>query len=346
MRRAVRTAEILAIAACLAIAGCADRRAPTPAQGSASASAQPAVAAPPATPQAGWPAIVPALLAKVPDHVDDVFVERNETLARLREDVVGESLTALAALVWTHLPIPDEPIFASVIHANHGLLYDRKAEGDHGFVVWYEGLGTTLEGALPRAYGAGISPAAYGGGSGCVEGEPARDVRGVKVHGDPDSLFVSICLPDDLALTSVGELYDGLVEAVARKRFGASPAAALVGRVPDDAWAVAAWSHPRANVQSGRIVARDLGQRTTIELQLHATRDPQALVARIAKAHARLGLAWLAAIAPVVDGTTVTVTYELDARRHADLWAQVPDRLTGAAVLDARPAELRTLGVP
>ncbi len=329
----------LAIAVLVASVGCSGKRESVRASvGSGTGSS--ALAAAPSG-KTLWPGDVPSLLANVPDEVDDVFVQRGAIV----EGHAEQTIVALAILVFAKLPIPDDVVLASTTSQVHIMLWDDgDRDTDRGCVVSYDGL--ELGSALPRAIASSVSHSPETHKGGCVEDKDARIVRGLQVHGTSDSINGRICLPGNLVLKAAGEILERRIDAVANKKLGASPAAkiltAALSRIEKRTYMAAAWSRKVGAVTSGLVFVRDDGARAWVDLELTAPGAAAQVADEIRALHATLPP--LTAFAPTVTGDVVTVSYELDKKLHEQLWAIVPDDISGADLIASRPAELRTLG--
>jgi len=288
-----------------------------------------------------WPGDIPALLANVPDEVDDVFVQRGAIV----EGHAEQTIVALALLVFAKLPIPDDVVLASTTSQVHIMLWDDgDRDTDRGYVVTYDGI--ELGSALPRAIASSVSHTPETHKGGCIEDETARIDRGLQVHGTSDSLNGRICLPGNLVMKAAGEILERRIDAVATKKLGASPAAKVLtsslARIDMRTYMAAAWSRKVGAVTSGLVLVRDDGTRAWVDLELTAPGAAAQIADEIRALHATLPP--LAGFAPTVTGDVVTVSYELDKNLHEKLWAIVPEDVNGADVIAGRPAELRTLG--
>jgi hypothetical protein len=258
---------------------------------------------------------------------------------------------ALSALVLARLPLPDEMVMHGLAHAAHSLVFGSAAFVDTGIgLVWYDGW--DFEAGLPRAFGAMLAP--HKGpqpNGGCEESEDApRTVKGLKVHGDAEALYNTVCIDNRFSAQMTSEYTEEFVARTAAREVGKSPAGLLAAEAPlaANVWMVSAWASDAAErpypIDRALITVEyeAASKTTTVRLRVRPC------AGKVAAVRATFDETWgklEGAARALTDATEVRaaagwleVTFVVDDAMRAKLFAQVPDDLRAYEVILERQA--------
>lgn len=288
------------------------------------------------------------LLATVPDDATNAFVLRIDQSEAGSDDWErafreSEALVAFGLSVLPLLPFPDELIVHVLTQSMYDMLYvDADSKPQLG-VAWFVRFDEMM--GLPRAVGAMVHRHSGTRAHGGCSAEAPRDARGFKVHNQDGALYNTICVDDRRAVGAAGEHTNDLLERLASKKTGSSPAGTrlLARGLPDDVWAGGAWSGKdqrwpilEAELSVGREAA-DGSFAIRVRVRALPGQRP-AVEAALAGAQPKLrpiASAIVTRAATQVQGDAVEWTFRMSREEAKQLYEEAPDQ-SPAALIKAR----------